>query len=277
MRSVFLVLSVYCAVSLASSISSSCDEDGVDASSMLQARSLVRKREHQEPDICAVGSDVECPPGVGRIHARCAGNQCCPDGSTCPSASVIHHDGCSAPKVLDCTVPVPMALESTPEEDEFTLEPTLESTPEEDEFTLEPTLESTPEEDEAEELFEAEHVECPDDPTVRCSGNQCCPNGSTCPSASVSHHEDCSAPKMVDSTGQTGVLSREDLQQECSQNTATGGTCAFFGCFSWRGETECLRGRCVCAPGLCSVTIGRRNGVCVAADDWNVGERYNGR
>jgi len=50
MRSVFLVLSVYCAVSFASSISSSCDKGEVDAASMLQARSHVRKHEHQEPD-----------------------------------------------------------------------------------------------------------------------------------------------------------------------------------------------------------------------------------
>lgn len=48
---------------------------------------------------CSVGDAVACPNSA---NARCGGNQCCPDGSTCPSAEG-DFSGCSAPKVFDCT------------------------------------------------------------------------------------------------------------------------------------------------------------------------------
>jgi len=47
---------------------------------------------------CSAGDTVTCP---GDTNAVCMGNQCCPDGSTCPSA----HDsfaGCQSPKTLNC-------------------------------------------------------------------------------------------------------------------------------------------------------------------------------
>jgi len=47
---------------------------------------------------CAVGSEVACPGGEG----QCAGNQCCPDGSTCPSADA-GFKGCTDSKAEDCT------------------------------------------------------------------------------------------------------------------------------------------------------------------------------
>jgi hypothetical protein len=40
---------------------------------------------------------VQCP-GTG----QCAGSQCCPDGSTCPSAPA-DFTGCPKDKVVDCT------------------------------------------------------------------------------------------------------------------------------------------------------------------------------
>ena len=46
---------------------------------------------------CNVGEDVKCPGGVW-----CAGNQCCPDGSICPSADNAFN-GCPDPKLSDCT------------------------------------------------------------------------------------------------------------------------------------------------------------------------------
>lgn len=47
---------------------------------------------------CSPGDAVTCP---GQSDAVCSGNQCCPDGSTCPSAD---HSfaGCQSPKTLDC-------------------------------------------------------------------------------------------------------------------------------------------------------------------------------
>lgn len=46
---------------------------------------------------CSVGDSVSCPPGEG----NCAGNQCCQDGSTCPSAEATY--SCQFPKAFDCT------------------------------------------------------------------------------------------------------------------------------------------------------------------------------
>merc|ERR1712241_1111428 len=52
------------------------------------------------PSQCKVGAPVHCPrlaPGQ-----MCAGNQCCPDGTTCPSAEN-SFTGCPKPKTEDCT------------------------------------------------------------------------------------------------------------------------------------------------------------------------------
>jgi len=52
---------------------------------------------------CQVGDHVNCPGG----EAQCAGNQCCPDGSVCPSAEASFTDpiGCAKGKVEDCLAP----------------------------------------------------------------------------------------------------------------------------------------------------------------------------
>ena len=52
----------------------------------------------QVNDTCNVGDTVKCPEEGG----DCAGNQCCPDGSTCPSAQ-INFSGCPKSKMIDCT------------------------------------------------------------------------------------------------------------------------------------------------------------------------------
>jgi len=49
---------------------------------------------------CSVGDNVLCPSGA--IH--CMGNECCQDGTTCPSADPTY-DMCPSPKTVDCTVP----------------------------------------------------------------------------------------------------------------------------------------------------------------------------
>lgn len=48
-------------------------------------------------NMCEEGDEIECPASPG---VMCAGNQCCPDGSACPSASN-DFGGCS-PKVKNC-------------------------------------------------------------------------------------------------------------------------------------------------------------------------------
>lgn len=50
-------------------------------------------------DKCHVGEVVGCPANPDH---KCAGNQCCPDLSICPSAADTFH-GCPHPKVTDCT------------------------------------------------------------------------------------------------------------------------------------------------------------------------------
>eukprot|EP00435_Cladocopium_sp_Y103_P071507 s17_g37.t1 len=46
---------------------------------------------------CSIGAAVSCPKG-----GSCQGNQCCPDGSTCPSADA-SFKGCGDVKAEDCT------------------------------------------------------------------------------------------------------------------------------------------------------------------------------
>lgn len=52
-------------------------------------------------DRCAVGEAVLCPGTT----SSCAGDQCCPDGSTCPSASTAHVQACPKSKSKDCVTP----------------------------------------------------------------------------------------------------------------------------------------------------------------------------
>jgi hypothetical protein len=50
---------------------------------------------------CGVGDAVSCD-GSTSSNEMCAGNQCCPDGSTCPSADPTF-TGCAVAKKFDCT------------------------------------------------------------------------------------------------------------------------------------------------------------------------------
>merc|ERR1712217_408446 len=50
------------------------------------------------PAMCKVGDPVLCP---GASY-DCAGDQCCQDGTTCPSADN-SWKGCPKPKTVDCT------------------------------------------------------------------------------------------------------------------------------------------------------------------------------
>jgi len=65
---------------------------------MKTVKSVWRERPTAPDATCSVGDSVTCPDSV----LRCAGNQCCQDGSTCPSADGSFSE-CAAPKTLDCT------------------------------------------------------------------------------------------------------------------------------------------------------------------------------
>jgi len=61
-------------------------------------KSIWREPPTPPGSVCSVGDSVSCPDSV----LRCAGNQCCQDGSTCPSADSSFSE-CPAPKTFDCT------------------------------------------------------------------------------------------------------------------------------------------------------------------------------
>lgn len=68
----------------------------------------------------------------------------------------------------------------------------------------------------------------------------------------------------------------ELAMQICVAHRLTPGTCRVFGCDNWRGQTECINGRCVCAEGHCSKCDGSgRNGVCHDLSTWVASEAEN--
>lgn len=44
----------------------------------------------------------------------------------------------------------------------------------------------------------------------------------------------------------------EGSEKSC-KTTDTGGRCSWFGCWSSRGPTSCVNGKCICKPGFCSI------------------------
>merc|ERR1712224_791577 len=86
---------------------------------------------------------------MGGTDITCSGDTCCPNNTTCPSASVMQVPSCE-PKTVDCQAP--LSEDAT--------------------------------------CAIGEYVFCPGT-TDRCFGNQCCPDGSTCPSAPDAIAEGC--------------------------------------------------------------------------------------
>merc|ERR1712072_341425 len=123
--------------------------------------------------MCKVGDPVHCP----NSEVICAGDECCPDGSTCPSAAQ-SYDLCPNPKKEDCTRHQP-----TPP----TPAPTPAPTPL-------PGL----------TCKVGDPVHCPNSDVI-CAGNQCCQDGSTCPSADPSY-DMCPNPKKYDCLKHAGDL-----------------------------------------------------------------------
>jgi len=113
---------------------------------------------------CLAGSSVKCPDG----KAVCSGISCCPDGSLCPSAPLLAPgtSGCPHPKKLDCT-----CMEAPKIVGKAT-------------------------------CSVGASVPCPGHEHVMCAGLDCCPDGSTCPSAWVGTTH-CQKAKVHDCTGQT--------------------------------------------------------------------------
>ncbi|CAE7482226.1 unnamed protein product, partial [Symbiodinium necroappetens] len=83
-------------------------EGECEPQSLLQARThdahrrqLLSGSRRRSGGQCKVGASVSCPAG----GTLCAGNQCCPDGTICPSAND-SFTGCPIPKKSqDCTKP----------------------------------------------------------------------------------------------------------------------------------------------------------------------------
>lgn len=82
----------------------------------------------------------------------------------------------------------------------------------------------------------------------------------------------CMCPDGFCSTG--GYCKVENCSEDgaCPETTTlpdycisdTGGSCAYMGCWSWRGNTSCNDYKCLCESGYCSI-----KGICV--DEGNVG------
>lgn len=139
---------------------------------------------------CKVGDDVICPSdGVG-----CAGNACCPNGSVCPSADN-EFMCCPKPKEEDCTSgPSPPSPSPAPPPPSPTPTPSPSPTP-----TPSPSPSPSPAPSPSATCNVGDPVPCPSG-GAQCQGNQCCVDGSTCPSASNTF-TGCPHPKVEDCTG----------------------------------------------------------------------------
>merc|ERR1712151_205964 len=134
-------------------------------------------------------------------NTMCAGNQCCPGGVTCPSASP-DFTGYAAGKTEDCTGSEPAPSPTPP--------PATTSSP----TTPSPTSAGT--------CSIGEDVRCPNSNTM-CAGNQCCPGGVTCPSASPDF-TGCPSGKTNDCTGSDPVPTPVPSPPSASPTPA--GTCS---------------------------------------------------
>jgi len=140
---------------------------------------------------CAVGDPVDCADGFG-----CAGNSCCRDGSTCPSA---HPDFacCPSEKTTDCTGGVaPPAPQPAPPSPAPAPHPSPTPAPAPPAPAPAPAPVPVPVPSGGGCPVGGDAV-CPDG--AHCAGRQCCMDGSTCPSAPNSF-DACPRPKALDCT-----------------------------------------------------------------------------
>jgi len=149
---------------------------------------------------CREADEVFCPG----TDTKCSGDTCCPNNTTCPSASVQQASQCG-PKSVDCQAP--LSAEFTCAIGEFVFCPasdadmaSLSSTPKKEcsahskcaGLSLDGACCPT-----AEGVF----LDCCDGAytyqSAKCTGNQCCPDGSTCPSAPAAEAEGCGPKKAT--------------------------------------------------------------------------------
>ena len=150
---------------------------------------------------CHVGQYMKCP----NSETFCAGDQCCPDGSTCPSASRDFVPGCHKPKESHCTKALCHVGEYVKCPNSNTMCMGDQCCP--DGSTCPSASKDfvsgchkPKESDCTGALCEVrEYVKCPNSTTM-CAGDQCCPDGSTCPSASKNLMPGCHKPKESDCT-----------------------------------------------------------------------------
>jgi len=140
----------------------------------------------------------------------CAGDQCCPDGSTCPSSQFAQAQGCNLKK-YDCTAFLPANWTCRESEEVFcpgTDEKCSGDTCCSDGTTCpSASIMQVPgcgkKKVDCQAVLSAESscaigefVFCPGS-DVKCHGNQCCPDGSTCPSAPAAIAEGCGPKKAT--------------------------------------------------------------------------------
>lgn len=136
---------------------------------------------------CRVGAKVKCPGS----NAECFGKQCCPDGSICPSAPK-GWKMCEKPKKFDCTTlqrhgpvrPAASLAQKLPAKKAEKMPPPAKAAarPRVDGHgsKQKPALRTPPAMRPLCRI--GSKVTCPGTGAI-CTGNQCCPDHSTCPSA----------------------------------------------------------------------------------------------
>merc|ERR1719379_779517 len=150
---------------------------------------------------CRESEEVFCPG----TDIKCSGNTCCPNNTTCPSASVMQVASCGS-KIVDCEAP--LSKDSTCAIGEFVFCPATDA--EGAVLSSAPAKECSAHPKCAERGLVGDccpttengvMLDCCDHTFTyrneKCTGNQCCPDGSTCPSASDTIAEGCGPKKAT--------------------------------------------------------------------------------
>eukprot|EP00746_Dinoflagellata_sp_MGD_P072064 gnl/MRDRNA2_/MRDRNA2_29279_c0_seq1.p1 gnl/MRDRNA2_/MRDRNA2_29279_c0~~gnl/MRDRNA2_/MRDRNA2_29279_c0_seq1.p1 ORF type:complete len:1033 (-),score=151.28 gnl/MRDRNA2_/MRDRNA2_29279_c0_seq1:349-3447(-) len=158
---------------------------------------------------CRYNDHVQCP--WPHSDTMCSGDQCCPDGSTCPSSQFAQAQGCNLKK-YDCTAFLPANWTCRESEEVFcpgtdvkcagdTCCPDGTTCPS---ASVMQVPDCGKKRVDCQAVFSSsdttcaigEFVMCPGS-DAKCHGNQCCPDGSTCPSAPAAVAEGCGPKKKT--------------------------------------------------------------------------------
>merc|ERR1711904_710546 len=144
------------------------------------------------------------------MGTMCAGDQCCPDGSTCPSSQFTQAQGCNLKK-YDCTAFLPANWTCRESEEVFcpgtditcsgdTCCPDGSTCPSASVMQVpecgKKSVDCQAVLSDGFNCAIGEFVLCPGSDS-KCHGNQCCPDGSTCPSAPAAIAEGCGPKKAT--------------------------------------------------------------------------------